>query len=315
MKSPLDGYSPLVAVTSPSFSRHDILKAEMSRLFPGCRLNAAGNMLEGLELLEFIKDAEAIIIGLEKIDESLLRQCTNLKVVAKYGVGLDNIDLDACNVHGITVGWTGGINRLSVAEMTLGFMLALCRNLFVTSQQLKGGKWDKRGGYQLSGKTVGIIGAGNIGREVVRLLKPFDCNILVNDIVEITDYCTTNALIQTTKEEIFSSADFITIHTPLTAETRNMINRNSLSMMKPSANLINTARGGIVCQDDLAWALREATIAGAALDVFQEEPPTCQEFLNLPTLICTPHIGGNSAEAVLSMGMSAIGHLKEFFSL
>lgn len=302
-----------VVVTSPSFSGHQVLTAEMEHSFPGCRFNISNRRLEGDELAEFIGDAEGAVIGLEQIDAAMLRRCSNLRIIAKYGVGLDNIDLNACEKAGVVIGWTGGVNRLSVAEMTLGFMLSLCRNLFYTSLNLKSGKWNKSGGSQLSGKTVGIIGAGNIGREVIRLLEPFHCRILVNDIIDISGYCAEHGLIEASKEDVFSTADIVSIHIPMSRQTRGLVNRGTLSLMKRSAFLINTARGGIVCQDDLAWALQVGVIAGAAVDVYEEEPPDNREFLALSNLICTPHIGGNSAEAVVAMGMSAIKHLKEFF--
>lgn len=305
--------SPRVVVTSPSFSRHALLRNEMIKLFPGVILNDTNLRLSGESLATFLEEADAAIIGLEKIDESVLSRCNRLKIIAKYGVGLDNIDLEFCRNSGIAIGWTGGVNRLSVAEMTLGFMLALCRNLFVTSNLLSKGTWEKNGGCQLSGKTVGIIGAGNIGREVIRLLQPFGCRILVNDIIDISLYCEQLGLVSASPKEIFSTADIVTLHTPLNDDTHHLVSRETLSMMKPSAFLINTSRGGVVCQDDLSRALQTGSIAGAAIDVYEEEPPSDLEFLSLPNLICTPHIGGNSAEAVLNMGMSAIGHLKEFF--
>lgn len=304
---------PKVAVTSPSFSKHPQLRSEMERLFPGVVLNEGNRRLEGNELVNYLNGADAAVIGLERIDEEVIAGCPGLRIIAKYGVGLDNIDIASCRKAGVTIGWTGGVNRLAVAEMALGFMLALCRNLFFTSNLLGKGTWEKSGGCQLSGKTVGVIGAGNIGREVIRLLFPFGCRILVNDILDIASYCEEEGLVNATKREIFSLCDIVTMHTPLNAETYHLVNRETLSLMKPSSFLINTARGGVVCQNDLHRALAGGAIAGAAIDVYEEEPPSGLDFLSLPNLICTPHIGGNSAEAVLSMGMSAIGHLKEFF--
>ena len=304
---------PLVAVTSPSFCAHPELAQETERSFPGCRLNRSGQRLEGDVLVEFLAGAAGAVVGLETMDEAVLQRCPDLRIIAKYGVGLDNIDLDWCARSGIAIGWTGGVNRLSVAEMTLGFMLALCRNLFVTSTLLKSGEWRKQGGIQLSGRTVGVIGVGNIGREVVRLLQPFHCTVLVNDIIDLSEYCREHGVTSASKEEIFAAADIVTIHTPLNNETRDLVDRATLSRMKRGAYLINTARGGVVNQVDLAWALSSGVIAGAAVDVYDVEPPKADEFLTLPNLICTPHIGGNSSEAVSAMGFSAINHLKEYF--
>ncbi len=303
-----------IAVTSSSFSRKEELKNQLLKYFPVSRFNSEGLKLEGDSLAKFVGNAQGWILGLEKADAFLLKKCPNLKIISKYGVGLDNIDLEECKKNGVTVGWTSGVNKLSVAEMILGFMLALSRNLFQTAFQLKNGIWNKNGGFQLSGKTVGIIGVGNIGKEVVRLLKPFACSILVNDIVEQKEYYHENNLTETTKEGIFRRSDFVTIHTPLTSTTRHLVNDSTLKQMKPSAYLINTARGGIVDQVALKKALQVRIIAGAALDVYDMEPPTDEELLRLTNLITTPHIGGNSKEAVMAMGLSAINHLKMFFS-
>jgi len=236
-----------------------------------------------------------------------------IKIVAKFGVGLDNINLEDCAEQNVSVGWTGGVNKTSVAEMTLGFMLMFSRNLYTTSNQLKAGEWNKSGGFQLSGKTIGIIGLGHIGKELVRLIKPFGCTILVNDIIEQDDFCKSNNLFQSTKKTIYKECDIITIHTPLSDETLNMITLDELKLMKKSAYLINTARGKIINEIDLKYALQDKIIAGAALDVYEKEPPTDRDFLSLPNLICTPHIGGNAKEAVESMGMSAIRHLENYF--
>ena len=304
-----------IKVTSPSFSKNLVLEKELKQHFPDSELNKEGIRFTKAQLKAFLRDCEGAIIGLESIDEDVLDACPNLKIISKYGVGLNNIDMKACQKRNVAIGWTGGVNKLSVAEMTLGFMLALSRNLFQSSYLLKDTVWRKNGGFQLTGKTVGIIGVGHVGKEVVRLLKPFECRTLVNDIIDQTDYYRQYDLQEVTKDEIFSSADIVTIHTPLTEQTRYLVNHRTLSQMKSDAFLINTARGRIVSQKDLKEALMDKKIAGAAIDVYEEEPPTDTEFLSLPNLICTPHIGGNALEAVLAMGRSAICHLREFFKV
>ena len=300
-----------VVVTSPSFSKNKILQKVIYKYFPNAKLNLEGKRFNQEELIKYIKDADAIIVGLEPINSEVLDNCLNLKMISKYGVGLNNIDLKECKKRGIKIGWTGGVNRLSVSEMTLGFMLMLSRNLYITSNQLKEGNWNKSGGFQLSGKTIGIIGVGFIGKELVRLLKPFNCKILVNDIINQDEYYKENDLIEVSKEEIYKNADFITIHTPLNKNTKNMISLKEMKRMKSTVYLLNTARGGLINEQDLKFALQNGIIAGAAIDAYVEEPPTDKEFLSLPNLICTPHIGGNAKEAVEAMGMSAIRHLKE----
>jgi len=302
-----------ILATSPSFSKNKILQDEIYKYFPNAKLNLEGKRFNQNELIEYIKDADGIIVGLEPINKEVLDKCPKLKMVSKYGVGLNNIDLEECKKRDIKIGWIGGVNKLSVAEMALGFMMMLSRNLFITTNQHKNGAWNKSGGFQLSGKTIGIIGVGYIGKEVVRLLKPFGCNILVNDIINQDKYYQENNLKEVTKEEIYKTSDIVTIHTPHNDITNNMVDLEVLKTMEKTAYILNTARGGIINEQDLKYALQNSIIAGAGIDAYIEEPPTDKEFINLPNLICTPHIGGNSAEAVEAMGMSAIKHIKEFF--
>jgi len=300
-----------IKVSTVAFSTNQLLVAELKKHFRDAEINELGNRIPESELANFYKDADGIIVGLEKITPKLLNKLPNLKIIAKYGVGLDNVDIKACKDRNITIGWTGGVNKRSVAEMALGFMLAMCRNLYVTSNQLRAGTWNKNGGVQLTGKTVGIIGAGSIGKEVINLLSVFQCTILVNDIIDLNDITGYNVSV-VDKNRLYLESDFISIHTPLTKDTENLIDLEVLKKMKKSAFLINTARGGIVNEKDLKFALQNNLIAGAALDVYSVEPPGDLELLGLPNLISTPHTGGNAYEAVLAMGLSAIDHLVQF---
>ena len=261
-------------------------------------------------LIDFLKDCEGVIVALEQMVPEVIDQLPKLKVISKFGVGLNNIDIEYCKKKNIKIGWRAGVNKTSVAEMTLGFMLMLIRNLYMTSNKLSTGIWDKNGGFSLYGKTIGIVGVGHIGKEVVNLLKPFGCKILVNDIINQDEYYNQNDLIKMGFDELIQQSDIITVHTPLTNQTNNMINKDVFDKMKNSSFIINTARGEIVNLNDLKESIKANNIAGAAIDVYHEEPPTDLELLSLPNLICTPHIGGNSNEAVLAMGMSAINNLR-----
>ena len=305
--------TPKIAVTSVSFSKSAILRERLLSVFPNSIFNETGQRLSDGKLIEFINNADAAIVGIETIDDSLLKHTPSLKIISKYGVGLDNIDQKSLKNRDITQGWTGGVNQRSVSELTLGFMLGLCRNLFTAGFKLKNSVWDKDGGHQLSGKTVGIIGCGHIGSDVVRLLSPFSCNILVNDIVSKEDFCLEQGISEVSLNEVVKKSDIISLHVPLTELTRQMVNESFFQRMRSTAFLVNTCRGEVINQGSLKNALSKKVIAGAALDVFIEEPPTDVEFLSLPNLMVTPHIGGNSREAIEAMGRSAIDHLVEFF--
>lgn len=298
-----------IAVTSPSFSKHPDLIAEMHRHFDDFKLNTEGVRFTKEELINYLRGYDAAIVGLEVIDREVIDVLPKLRFIAKYGVGLNNLDLDYCKEKNIGIGWTGGVNRLSVAEMVVGNAIGLLRNLYLTSNWMKEGKWIKDGGVQLTGKTVGIIGVGHIGKEVIRLLQPFRCKVLVNDLLDQNEYYWEVGAIPSTKETIFKEADVLTLHVPYTPETHWLIDERALSSMKKEAILINTSRGGIVDESALERALAAKQIGGAALDVFEVEPALGSALLKFENFIGTPHIGGNAKEAVLAMGMSAIGHL------
>jgi len=301
-----------VVVSAVAFSKNQELVNALKSHFPDSTINTEGKRFTRDELVEYYKEADAIITGLETINDDLLSDLPKLKIIAKYGVGLDNIDLKACEARNVKIGWVGGVNKESVAEITIGFMLMLSRNLYLTSNQLKTLNWNKSGGFSLNGRCIGIIGMGHIGKELVRLLKPFNASILINDILDVSAFANENGLVQVEKEEIFKRADIITIHTPLTSETKNMVNKDTLAIMKSTASIINTARGGIVNEADLKEALINNRISGAALDVYEVEPPTDSTFLSLPNLICTPHIAGNAYQAVVDMGMASIQHILDY---
>jgi len=313
-KSPNSDSSNLrVAVTSSSFSETDILKQELKQSFPNCFFNERGRPLNEAQMIEFLKDADAAVVGLEPINGRVLDNAPRLKIVSKYGVGLDNVDQESLRVRNIKLGWTGGVNRRSVAEIALCFMLGLCRNIFTAGFKLKQSDWEKKGGHQLTEKTVGIIGCGFTGSEVIRLLEPFQCTLLVNDIIDKSEFCKKVGATETSLENVIAQSDIISLHVPMTSLTERMVNEDFLRKMKPTSFLLNTCRGGVVDQQALKTALQQNDIAGAALDVFAEEPPTDKEFLSLPNLMVTPHIAGNARESVEAMGRSAISHLVSFF--
>ena len=301
-----------VRVCNISFSKNSILVNKIKKYFKDVNFNFNGVRLDGEELIDFCKDADAIIVGVEKINSSILKRLPNLKYIAKYGVGIDNIDIDSCKERGVLIGWTGGVNKRSVAELTLGYMLILMRNIFSSYSDLKKLRWIKDGGNSLYNKKIGIIGMGNIGQDLIKLLSAFDCEILANDISENPSLSKKLNFKYVTKEFLYRNSDIVTLHVPLTSSTKKMINTKVFNKMKNSSILINTSRGGVVCEKDLIDALKNKKIHSAALDVFQYEPLKNKELVRLSNIICTPHIAGNSKEAVIEMGNSAITHLINF---
>lgn len=269
--------------------------------------------MSGQELIDFLKDAEAVIIGRDIFNQEILDALPKLKVISKYGVGLDNLDQEAIKNSGVTLGAVAGTNKRSVAELALSFMIGLCHNIFISAVKMKNEEWLPDGGINFSEKTVGIVGCGNIGKEVVKLLKPFSCKILINDIEDRSEFCQEQGAAEMDFNSLVRESDIVTLHVPLTKQTRDLVNEKVFKSMKPSAFLVNTSRGPVVNNPDLHQALVSGEIKGAAMDVFSPEPPVDWEFIKLPNLMVTPHIGGNTVESVEAMGQAAIDKLVEFY--
>ena len=303
-----------IAVTSRSFSRHPILRQELCDRHPGAEMafNDTGRTLAGADLLTFLGGHDSAIVSLEQINGTVLDAVPELRVIAKFGVGCDNLDLAAMAARSVRLGWTGGVNKRSVAELVIAFAIALLRRIPDVAFALRGGRWDSSGGgRQLTGRTVGLVGCGHVGKDVVRLLAPFDCQLLVHDIRAMPDFFRAQGIEAVTLEELLTRAEIVTLHVPLSDSTANLINARRLALMRKESILINTARGGIVDEAALQASLRAGLIAGAGFDVFATEPPEDPGLLSLPNFLATPHIGGSSEEAVLAMGRAAIDGLSE----
>ncbi len=300
-----------IAVASRSFSRHPVLRRELLERYADVRFNDAGIQLSGDSLIGFARGCRKLIVALERIDDAVLSALPELEVISKYGVGTDNLDLAALRRHGVRLGWTGGVNRRSVAELALSMMISLLRHVPEISLGLRNGQWCNRVGRQLSGRTVGIVGCGHIGKDLVCLLQPFGCTILAHDLLDFPEFYAEYGVHPVGLEELLSRSDVVTLHVPLTGRTRNLIDARRLALMKPDAVLVNTARGGLVDESALEEALREGRLAGAAFDVFAAEPPHGSPLLALPNFLATSHIGGSAEEAILAMGRAAIRGLDE----
>lgn len=253
------------------------------------------------ELVNVVKNYEVIVVrSRTKITKEVIHAAEKVKIIARVGVGLDNIDTKHAESKGIRVINAGEAAMNAVAELVIGDMIALARSIPKADAALKNGKWSKKDlmGIELKGKYLGIIGVGNIGRNVGRLAKGLRMNLLGYDIYPISrDYVKEVGMITTDLNTLLASSDFITCHIPITEDTKHMINSERLALMKPSAFIINTSRGEVVDEEALARALISGKIAGAALDVFEVEPPTNKKLLELPNVICTPHIAAQTKEA------------------
>jgi phosphoglycerate dehydrogenase-like enzyme len=301
-----------VAVCSRSFSRNPVLRAELLARYQSVTFNDAGRQLSGDALVEFLSGHDKAIVALETIDESILARLPGLKVISKYGVGLDAVDVAAMRAHGKHLGWTGGVNRRSVSELVIAFAIAMLRHVPAAHREVLEGVWRQHVGGNLSGRTVGIIGCGHIGKDLVQMLKPFGCPILAHDIVEYPDFYAEHRVEAVGLESLLARSDVVTLHVPLDGSTRNLLDSRRLGLLKTTAVLINAARGGLVDEEALKQMLMDGRLAGAAFDVFAIEPPQDRELLSLRNFLVTPHIGGSAHEAILAMGRAAIDGLDQF---
>jgi len=260
-------------------------------------------------LLREVSDAAAIFIrNRTRIDRDLLDTASDLRVVGRLGVGLDNIDLDGCVAAGVTVIPAVGANAVSVAEYVIGAMLILVRGVYHMTPSMVAGEWPRQGhafGHEVLGKTLGLIGLGSIARHVAMRAAGLGMDIVASDPFIPGDDAAWGPVGRVDLETLLSTSDVVSVHVPLGDGTRNLIDAAALALMKPSAVLVNTSRGGIVDEAALAAALRDGSIAGAALDVFSTEPlgpEPAATFADAPNLLLTPHLAGNTEEAVDRVG-------------
>lgn len=295
-----------VLVTARSFGRENneavdlLLKAgcEVVR-GPHNRPHTAG------ELTVLVVEADALIAGNDQVDAAVIAAAPRLKAISRYGVGYDNVDLAAAAARGIPVTNTPGTNDDSVADLVFGLLLSLSRQIPAVSALVRQGRWERLPGTEVSGKTMGIIGFGRIGRGVAKRAGGFSMQILAADPFVDPETVTRYGAILVSREEVLRKSDFITLHVPFSKENRNLIGPGELALMKPTALLINTARGGLVDEAALAEALRSGRLAGAALDVLEFEPPRSRELLEMENALVTPHIGGFTGEATAAMSLLA----------
>ena len=299
-----------VVVTSRSFSTHPVLREELLKSYANVTFNDSGESLQGETLIEFLRGHERAITALETLDEKVFSSLPELKIVSKFGVGLDMIDIDAMSRHGVLLGWTGGVNRRSVAEMVVSAAISLLHRVPEAMSEIRSGTFRQIRGRQLSGRTIGIIGCGHIGKELAVLLKAFNCSVLAHDILDFPEFYQANLHVSPIGlDDLLKNSDVVTLHLPLDHSTLNILNADRLKLMKDGSILINMARGKLVDEQALKKLLKQERLAGVALDVFSLEPPTDTELLALPTVMATPHIGGSTEEAVLAMGLVAISGL------
>ena len=303
-----------IAVTSRSFARNATLREELLALYPDVTFVEETQKLKGDQLIDFLSGHDRAITALDILDKALFERLPELKVVSKYGVGVDSIDLDAMAAAGVRLGWSGGHNKRSVSELVISMAIQLLRHLpKATAAMIEGksGSGRQHVGRQLSGRTVGIIGCGYVGKDLAILLRAMGCEVLANDIKDLADFYDAHGIKAVGLDELIQRADIVTLHVPHNETTDNLMSAERLSLMRPDAILINCARGGLVDEQALKTMLMDGRLAGAALDVFNKKKPDDEALLSLPNFIPTPHLGGSAIEAIMAMGRAAIRGLED----
>ena len=268
------------------------------------------------ELREALSDCEGLIVRSEtKVTAELLDAANSLRVIGRAGVGVDNIDVPAATIRGIVVMNAPDGNTITTAEHTIALLISLARSIPQASSSLKAGRWDRKKfiGVELQGKTLGIVGLGRIGRVVASRARAMGMQIVAYDPFIAPEQARDLEIELVQLDEVYARADFLTVHTPLTPETRSLIDREALSKMKKGARVINCARGGLIDEHALYEAIKSGAIAGAALDVFSQEPPPAEhELLQLDQVIVTPHLGASTQEAQEGVAFTVAEQMRDF---
>lgn len=269
------------------------------------------NVFTESELILYLRDIDGYIAGLERITSKVISSTNRLKVISEFGVGVDNIDLEAATNKEIIVCNTKGVNNYAVAEMTVALMLSLARNLPNVNRSTKKGHWERKVTSELRGKTLGIIGVGQIGKEVVKLANNFNMKFIGYDIVKDKKLLDNNLITYCSFKEILKNSDFISVHLPLNTDTKKMFGAEEFKIMKPNTYFLNLSRGGIVDEEALYNALKNKIISGAALDVLSKESPGENCLFNLENTIITPHVAALTYETIMETGKMAAENIIE----
>lgn len=296
-----------IFVTPRSFGKinpkpYEMLEAEGYKIIK----NPYDRVLTEEEMIHEIKDIDGIIVGIDPLNSRVLKHAKKLKVISKYGVGTDNIDLDYANKAGIIVTRTVGANSEAVADYAIALMLGVARRIVFVDKKCRNLNWNSEVSLDVWGKTLGIIGLGKIGKGVAKRALGFNMKIFVYDSYIDEEFAIHNNLEYAPLDKLLKESDFISLHAPLTADTMNMISFEQFEMMKKTAVILNTARGGIINEDALLKALNEKRIWGAGIDVFEEEPPKRREFFELDNLIIGSHCASSTFDAINNMGVMAV---------
>ena len=286
------------------------LKAFSSQLV----FNPTGKPLSEDELIPLLEGCEGCIAGLDNYTAKVIGSAGSLKVISRYGVGVDQVDLAAAKAHNVVVCNTPGANSQAVADLTFGLLICLARKLHILDRKMREGEWTRSSGIELYGKTIGILGVGAVGKAVAARAAGFSMKIIAYDPIMNKEYDEAHGIVAASFDEVVRKADFLCLHLPLTDETRYEISGDVMKTMKKGAIIVNTARGGLIDEAAAYELLTSGHLGGLGLDVYEEEPPKRTALFDLENVVLTPHTAAHTAEAIANMADMSVQNLIDVLS-
>ena len=304
----------LVTPTSLQPGKNDKMLNLLKEFSKDLVFNPHGRPLTEEELIPLLRDCDGYLAGLDQISENVLEQCNRLKAISRYGAGVDRVDIDAAKRKNIIVTNTPGMNAEAVGELAFALILSLARRIPYLNTQTKNGQWVRTLGTELKGKTLGILGLGAIGKVVASCGKGFGMKVIAHDQFNDTAYCQDSGIEIKKFGEVIEESDIISLHLPLTSETKHIIGIEAFSKMKDGVIVVNTSRGGIIDENAAYKALKIGKLGGLGLDAFEIEPPGRSKLFEFDQVIATPHAGAHTKEAIDKMALQSIKNLIDVLS-
>ncbi len=304
----------LVTPTSMQPGKGDKVLQKLREFSGDLLFNPLGRPLSEEELIPLLKDCDGYIAGLDHVTRKVIEACPGLKVISRYGVGYDRVDIMAAKEKGIKVTNTPGVNAEAVGELAFGMMLAVARKIPFLDDMTRKGAWPRSMGIELKGRTIGILGLGAIGKVVARCAKGYDMKVVAYDPFIDQEYCIQNNIGIRNFDPLLGEADIISLHLPLKDETRHVINGKTIAQMRDGAIIVNTSRGGLIDEEAAYQALKGGKLGGLALDAFEVEPPEKSPLFELDNVVVTPHTGAHTKEATDNMAYASIENLIDVLS-
>lgn len=295
-----------VAVTSGLFAAMPEMAAKVRATYPDAKIVEGRPPMAEDEIIEFVRGHDVVVAGIEPYTARVLENLPDLKVIACCSAGVDHLDPTLLRQHGVAMGWIPGVNKYAVSEMALCFMIDILRDIHTSNAALRDGRWSRARGLLLRGRTVGIHGCGNIGKEVVKLLQPFGCTVLACDRVDYPEFYEEYGVTPVNEEQLWAESEVLTVHLPRNSSTIDLYSADVLDQLRSGIYVVNTARGRIFDEAALKERLEDGRITAAAFDVFAIEPPDDYGLMQLPNFLSTAHIGAGAEEAWVAMAEAGI---------